>query len=295
MIDMADEPPSAGARVNQNDSFVLVDTIQLSELQVDKKIGSGSFAEVFLCNFRGTPVAMKQLLQDRKTPANVADFKKEVAMLSRLRHPNIMMFVGANITTAPTMFIVTEFCPNGTLFNLLHQSNTAFDVSRKVSMALDIARALAFLHGFQPPIIHRDIKTLNILVDKHFNCKISDFGLALSAYEATQKCGTYQFMAPELFSGTTKYSEKVDVYAFGILLWELVTRELPYAGMLGEQVPLAVERGHRPSIPDDCPTFLSGLMRQCWNGEPKARPSMLEVVSTLQQVNSRMSTTFRGP
>lgn len=264
------------------------DAPDFSEFQIEKEIGSGAFAQVFSCQWRGTQVAMKQILPERINKQNMDDFKREVQILSRLRHPNVVLEMAASVDP-PHIFLVTEYCPQGTLFSILHQSKVQLDTNRKISIASDVARALAYLHGFRPAIIHRDVKSLNVLVDRNFNCKLSDFGLAISSYETTsQKCGTYQYMAPELFSGNVHYNEKVDVYAYGIFLWELFARELPYAGMLGEQVPLAVERGHRPSIPEGCPPFMSALMKQCWNGEPHARPSMVEVVASLKQVTDRM-------
>jgi serine/threonine protein kinase len=275
--------------MNESTMMDFKDEVKYSEFQIDKKLGAGAFAEVTLGTWRGTPVAIKQLLPERVNPGTLADFKKEVKILSRLHHPNIMMAIASSVEP-PHYFLVTEFCHQGTLFSLLHQSKTQFDTVRKLGIALDVARGLAYMHGFHPPIIHRDVKSLNVLVDKSFNCKVSDLGLAVSSFDPlTQKCGTYQYMAPELFSGTQPYNEKVDVFAFGIFLWELVSRQLPYSNMLGEQVPMAVERGHRPAIPDDCPPFFSKLMQECWDGNPHRRPNMVDVVNSLKQVSERMT------
>eukprot|EP00300_Choanocystis_sp_HF-7_P030142 c38907_g1_i1.p1 GENE.c38907_g1_i1~~c38907_g1_i1.p1 ORF type:complete len:558 (-),score=99.18 c38907_g1_i1:90-1763(-) len=287
-----DEPAPSSVVSHQggaNDDSIV---IALNEIQIERKIGAGSYGDVLLGLWRATPVAIKHVPPEKINNKSMADFTQEVTILRKMRHPNIMMFMGANMTP-PEVFVVTEFCPMGNLFQLLHESNEAISMQRKVCFALDIARGLAYLHGFQPAIVHRDIKTLNILLDRSYNCKICDFGLARPANQVlTEKVGTYQFMAPEMFSGKQRYNEKVDVYAFGIMLWEIVVGKLPYASMLGTQVPLCVQNGTRPPIPDDCPQFLSTLMAQCWDTNPLNRPPMAYVATQLSQAADRLTNMF---
>ena len=146
--------------------------------------------------------------------------------------------------------------------------------------------ASAVLHSSDPIIIHRDLKSLNLLVDTAWNVKVSDFGLA--RFKAvtrsglmTAQCGTFHWMAPEVVAGH-KYTEKADVYSFAIDMWELCTRQIPYTGMQPMQVAMAVlTRGLRPAVPPDCPKDYAALMEACWLTEPSVRPSFTEVVDRL--------------
>ena len=132
-------------------------------------------------------------------------------------------------------------------------------------MALDTAKAVHYLHCFNPPILHRDLKSLNLLLDEAFRIKLADFGWTrtLSIY-MTGKIGTYQWMAPEVIGGQT-YTEKADVFSYGIILWEISSREPPYRNISGQQVSVEVLNNDlRPTIPKKTPENFAKLMRKCW-------------------------------
>lgn len=144
-----------------------------------------------------------------------------------LRHPNIVLFLGA-CTKPPNLGLVLEFCSRGSLWSVLqnHDINLNWEDRRKI--ALDTAKGVFYLHSFKPPILHRDLKSLNLLLDDSFRTKLIDFGWTRKLDKImTGKIGTYQWMAPEVIS-SQNYTEKADVFSFSIILWEIASREPPY-------------------------------------------------------------------
>jgi serine/threonine protein kinase len=263
--------------------------IEWAELELGPRIGSGGFAEVFAAEYRGNEVAVKRLLRRPGAAGEKAeeDFKAEVSLLAELQHPNIVAFIG--VCPEP-LALVTEFCSRGNLFDLLHNMEVELPWRLRVSFALDAARGMHFLHSRSPVIIHRDLKSLNLLVTESWRVKVSDFGLSRFKAQSssgslyTAQCGTFHWMAPEVIAGH-RYTEKADVFSFGVNLWELLTRDTPYRGMQPMQVGLAVlHRGLRPRIPSDCPSLWSALMRACWRADPSRRPSFGQLVSALEKI-----------
>jgi serine/threonine protein kinase len=272
--------------------------IDVRDVEIGKRIGAGGFAEVFKGRYRGTEVAVKRLLQKPGAAGDkaLADFKAEVAMMTGLRHPNIVLFMGVCLKP---LCLVTEFCSRGNLFDLLHNSKVKLDWPLKLRMALDAARGMNFLHTHTPVIIHRDLKSLNLLVDEKWCVKVSDFGL--SRFKApsksslmTAQCGTFHWMAPEVISGH-RYTEKADVYSFGINLWELLTREVPYKGLQPMQVGVVVlTRGQRPPVPPGCPVKYAALMKACWHADPTKRPSFTQIIDCLAELISEHSASQKA-
>ena len=143
-----------------------------------------------------------------------------------------------------------------------------------------------FLHTHSPIIIHRDLKSLNILVDQDWNVKVSDFGLSRFKVSSlmTGQCGTYQWMAPEVVRGHN-YTEKADVYSFGINLWEIYTRNIPYHNMVPIQAAVAVmNQGLRPVLPKTTPIEYSSLVSECWDQNPNLRPSFEVILQRLAAI-----------
>ncbi|KAI0567154.1 Serine/threonine protein kinase [Gracilaria domingensis] len=255
------------------------------EVQFAQQIGSGGFGVVFKAKFRSQTVAVKKIhAHALMNSASIAEFQSEVAVLCTLRHPNIIGFVGA-CTRPPNLMIITEFMARGTLFDILHQSNERVTWPMRKKFALDTCKGMRYLHDSK--LLHRDLKSSNLLLDKDFNCKVGDFGLTRiskgsAAAQMTGQCGTFQYMAVEVLANKP-YSEKADVFSFGILLWEIVARKLPYFGMQPMQVGMAVlNQGLRPTIPRECPPSLAKLMRSCWDSDPSRRPSFTQLVSILE-------------
>jgi serine/threonine protein kinase len=185
--------------------------------------------------------------------------------MGSVRHPNITLFLGACIKQ-PKLCIVLEYCENGSLWNVLHFTNTELPWKIRKKFALDISKGVNYLHSFTPPIIHRDIKSLNVLLDHKMTCKLTDFGWArIKEAEMTGKIGTFQWMAPEVIC-CNSYSEKADVFSFGIIMWEIAVRKPPYYGMDAKEVAnRVVYEGMRPFIKDtDASAGWISLMKRCW-------------------------------
>ena len=151
--------------------------------------------------------------------------------MESLRHPNIVMFMGA-CTKFPNLAIVLEYCSNKSLWSVLQNKSVPLSWEDRKRLSLEIARGMNYLHSSSTPIIHRDLKSLNILIDESFKAKIGDFGWTrLKGDRMTKKIGTFQWMAPEVITGD-RYSEKADVFSYGIILWEIASREPPYKSFL---------------------------------------------------------------
>ncbi|GJP44615.1 hypothetical protein CLOM_g3990 [Closterium sp. NIES-68] len=166
-----------------------------------ERVGLGSFGEVFKGEWNGFEVAVKKLI-DQEIPADaIEDFKSEVAMMHRLRHPNILLFMGA-IIDPPHLSIVTEFLPRGSIFRLLTRPNasSSMDERRRLKMALDVAKGMNYLHCCSPLIVHRDLKSPNLLVDKNWVVKVCDFGLS--------KIKNQTYLSSRTAAGTSGWPQK---------------------------------------------------------------------------------------
>lgn len=186
-----------------------VDQIIETELVLGDRIGVGAFAEVYRADFRGTSVAVKKLLNNDKNTDSLREFSSELEMNRKLRHPNIVMYMGC-VIKPPHFWLVTELLQMS-LFDLLHNTTVKLNWKIRFKILIDICQGMNYLHLSQPAIIHRDLKSANILVDKHFGVKISDFGLSrVKALNCTMtgQTGTFQWMSPEVISSEA-YTEKV--------------------------------------------------------------------------------------
>ncbi|KAH9331002.1 hypothetical protein KI387_003110, partial [Taxus chinensis] len=227
--------------------------IESAELKTGARVGFGSFGEVFRGVWRGTEVAIKILLEQDLTVENVEDFCNEISVLSRLRHPNVILFLGA-CTTPPRLSMVTEYMHMGSLYHLIHISGQGKTLSwrRRLRMLCDICRGMMCIQRMN--IVHRDLKSANCLVDKHWRVKICDFGLSRimtnSPIKDLNAAGTPEWMAPELLRNEP-FTEKCDVFSFGIIMWELCTLKRPWDGVKPMQVVYVVaHEGARLDIPD---------------------------------------------
>ncbi|PNW80273.1 hypothetical protein CHLRE_08g384900v5 [Chlamydomonas reinhardtii] len=252
--------------------------IPYEDLEVQDQIGGGGFSLVYRGFWKGTPVAIKKWFDPNHSDQMVQEFREEVMTLADLRHPNVMQFLGACMKL-PHLAMVTEHMPFS-LHHVLYQAGVDLDRKKLVGLAQDMARAFIYLHSRKPAIVHRDIKPANFLVDRAWKVKVCDFGLASNS-KAQAGAGTPQYMAPELWENK-HYNEKVDVYAFGVMLNEMIAKEPPFNGVPLLEVRQAVLDGKRPDIPLSCPKVLSDVIKKCWDASSEARPSFVQILDALK-------------
>lgn len=263
------------------------------EIKLLDRIGRGASGAVYKAVFRGTEVAVKSLLAGSTSAAVVEEFKMETAIMCALRHPNIVLFMGSCFdSNSKEMLLVMEFCSRGSMHDLLHDMKSTLPFELLLHLATQAAQGMNFLHESDPPIIHRDLKSHNILLDDKFNAKISDFGL--TRFKETNKkeqkskyesLGTVFWSAPEVLSGLP-HTEKSDVFSFGIVLWEMFHRSDPYPNM--DLVVVAMEvmnKGIRPVMNPSTPQEIQELMRNCWQQDPEARPTFQTVMTKLRALS----------
>lgn len=262
-------------------------------LFVGSKIGEGAHGKVYEGKYGNQIVAIK-VLNSGNTPeervAREGRFAREVNMMARVKHENLVKFIGA--CKDPFMVIATEILPGMSLKKYLMSIRPKLlDLRLAIGFALDIARAMDCLHA--NGIIHRDLKPDNLLLTANQKTvKLVDFGLAReeSVTEMmTAETGTYRWMAPELYSTVTlrqgekkHYNNKVDIYSFGIVLWELLTNRMPFEGMSNLQAAYAAAfKQMRPTLPDDMPQDLVFIIQSCWVEDPNVRPTFSQVIRML--------------
>ncbi|XP_064419249.1 mitogen-activated protein kinase kinase kinase 13 isoform X2 [Latimeria chalumnae] len=241
---------------------------EISELQW---LGSGAQGAVFLGKFRGEEVAIKKVREQKET---------DIKHLRKLKHPNIIAFKGV-CTQAPCYCIIMEYCAHGQLYEVLR-------AGRKVTPRLlvdwssGIASGMNYLHLHK--IIHRDLKSPNVLVTHTDAVKISDFGTSKELSDKSTKmsfAGTVAWMAPEVIRNEP-VSEKVDIWSFGVVLWELLTGEIPYKDVDSSAIIWGVGSNslHLP-VPSTCPDGFKILMKQTWQSKPRNRPSFRQILMHL--------------
>lgn len=262
-----------------------------------EKLGAGAFGTVFKGEWGGHTVAVKVLQTAYASDSREMDsFRQEIAVLSGLRHPNIVAFLAA-CTIPPDICIVEELAEGGSLHTKLHGTSGSEDRCRPlppnevVRLAIDVAQAMVYLH---PNIVHRDLKSQNVLLDAEGRAKVCDFGIAkfkdrTFVSTVNGQAGTPAYMAPELFDGMNA-TEKVDVYSFAILLWECITGKVPW-GHVPSPMQIIYYVGvlnQRPALPTDdrVPRDLVELIEDCWLIDPKKRPGFQEVLRRLRAMQS---------
>ncbi|KAJ6301959.1 hypothetical protein OIU77_016130 [Salix suchowensis] len=304
-------------RLGQNDNGTTVARheweIDPSKLIIKTVIARGTFGTVHRGVYDGQDVAVKLLdwgEEGHRSEAEVASlraaFTQEVVVWHKLDHPNVTKFIGATIGSSELNIqtenghigvpsniccVVVEYCPGGALKSYLiknRRRKLAFKVV--IQLALDLARGLSYLHSKK--IVHRDVKTENMLLDKTRTVKLADFGVARleasNPNDMTGETGTLGYMAPEVLNGSP-YNRKCDVYSFGICLWEIYCCDMPYPDLSFSEVTSAVVRQNlRPEIPRCCPSSLANVMKRCWDANPDRRPEMEVVVFMLEAIDTSM-------
>ncbi|WOG83664.1 hypothetical protein DCAR_0102841 [Daucus carota subsp. sativus] len=289
--------------------------IDLAKLDIRNVIAHGTYGTVYKGSYDGQDVAVKVLdwgedglATAAETAALRSSFQQEVAVWHKLDHPNVTKFIGASMGTSNLKIpskntssdvhnsppsraccVVVEYLTGGTLKKyLIRNARKKLAFKIVVQLALDLSRGLNYLHSKK--IVHRDVKTENMLLDINRTLKIADFGVARveaqNPRDMTGETGTLGYMAPEVLDGKP-YNRKCDVYSFGICLWEIYCCDMPYPDLSFAEVSSAVVRQNlRPDVPRCCPSPFASIMRKCWDANPEKRPEMDEVVRLLETIDT---------
>jgi len=257
--------------------------IMYGEIELLEPIGSGSFGKVFKGNCRNKVVAIKRY---RASPfsakSDVDMFCREVSILCRVKHPNIVKFIGACMEEPCQFAIVTEYVADGSLFANLHQQKIELSPTDIKIIAHDIAQGMAYLHRLKPvPVIHRDLNSHNILLADR-RAIISDFGesrFIVMTESLTKQPGNLRWMAPEIFTQSTNYTVKADMFSYTLVLWELLAGELPFNHLKPAAAAADMAyRNVRPPINPAWPKNFCDLMARGWSEDSNERPTFTEVL-----------------
>lgn len=277
--------------------------VEAGELELIKLIGEGTTSTVYEGRLRGCTVAVKEIrvhpCQDSFDVAIIQSVQRELRVLSRVQHPNILRFVGLVVESMP-LRLVLEYCAGGSLFELLHNSwDIPLTWKQRTKVLLDTSTACDYLHEFDPPIVHRDLKSLNLMLLERIghqfvmpHVKLADFGFARIQEPAmTQGVGTKHWMAPEVLAGT-EYTEKADVFSFAMVAYEVVCRQVPWERLDPTTVARLTKEGKRPDlqdesvVPKEVPAGMIELITQCWDQHPEGRPSFGQILAIVQGIDS---------
>uniref|UniRef100_A0A6B2KZT3 Protein kinase domain-containing protein n=1 Tax=Arcella intermedia TaxID=1963864 RepID=A0A6B2KZT3_9EUKA len=293
------DSPIKGLR--QHDSLLIslkklshLEFLNYEHLEFIEKLGEGASGVVWKgrLNQPGEPpidVAIKAF-----NPGNEdlkGEFMKEIKVFKSIIHPNVLSLFG--ICSKPSFLLITEYCTLGSLYHVMNDPDIELGWEHFFKIAIQITEGLHALHSFQPSILHRDLKSLNLLLTGNWTLKVADFGLSLAANSNTEvlseQRGTPLYMAPELFQ-RKKYSRKSDIYSFGIVLWELLYRVInqKYLRPLGEyQLEKMLILFHvsvqslRPTIPPSTPPEIRKIINDCWKTVDTERPECAQLVYLL--------------
>ncbi|KAJ0023945.1 hypothetical protein NQD34_003844 [Periophthalmus magnuspinnatus] len=251
---------------------------EISDLQW---VGSGAQGAVFLGKLHGQEVAVKKVRNIKET---------DIKHLRKLKHPNIITFKGI-CTQAPCYCIIMEYCAQGQLYEVL-RAGRKIHPSLLMDWAMGIAGGMNYLHLHK--IIHRDLKSPNMLITYDDAVKISDFGTSKELSDKSTKMsftGTVAWMAPEVIRNEP-VSEKVDIWSFGVVLWEMLTGEVPYKDVDSSAIIWGVGNNSlQLPVPDSCPDSFKLLLRQCWNCKPRNRPSFRQILLHLDIASADILST----
>ncbi|RHY89261.1 hypothetical protein DYB37_009432 [Aphanomyces astaci] len=266
-----------------------------AEIVMEHRLAEGAFGQVWRASYCGDAVAVKVLHKHKSAMADIRLFIDEIKLVAKMDCNAIVQFVGVTYHRLVDLQLVTEFMAGGDLRTVLQESDdVSFPTSQKLECAIRIADALAYLHVMEPKVLHRDLKSRNVLMDPIKGAKVTDFGVSREAAfdqeTLTQGVGTYRWMAPEVLVDG-HYSTSADMFSFGIILTELDTHQIPYADRMNANgaalsdtaIIAQVMRGTlRPSFrPDAAPWFVE-FASKCLENDPVNRPTAMEAAYFLR-------------
>ncbi|TMW56345.1 hypothetical protein Poli38472_006355 [Pythium oligandrum] len=282
-----------------NDPIIVTHRIPYKDVRVANCISKGGFGLVYSGVYNRRRVAVKKIRPDRAGDIKQIElFLREICMMATLSHPRIVEFIGVSWDSLRNICAITEYMDRGDLREVLHgfklRNQQLTWESHKTIIAMHIAEALTYLHSLNPKVIHRDLKSKNVLLDSDLNAKLSDFGISRERHfeetHMTAGIGTSFWIAPEVLVGKD-YDERADIFSFGVVLSEIDTDDYPYwnsenIGNKGQEnaiLHMVANGSMRPTFSESCPAAILSLADQCLQVDPDDRPSAAEIVYALQE------------
>ncbi|KAE9021528.1 hypothetical protein PR003_g14141 [Phytophthora rubi] len=289
-----------------NDPELLSVQVRVEDIEDLRQLGSGAFATVWLVRYRNSQLlASKRLRPERRTKKHTSSFVEEIKLIANFEHPNLVKFIGAAWTIESDLQALLEYMGSGDLRQYLADESTPFGWSfRKFDIAIGIIEALVYLHSFVPPLVHRDLKSKNVLLSSDFQAKLSDFGTSrFRSVENTMTAGvgTGRWLAPEVIRGDTDYGCSADIYSFGALLTELDTNQIPYSNTRGSNGKILSDMTilHRvatgklhPEVRSTCEPSMKALVERCLVEDPFKRPTATVIAYELRVLQKEMAASL---
>jgi len=255
------------------------------EITFQKVLAEGELGTIYLGTWNGQTVAIKAL-EGVLSDEDHAQFMREVQVMSHLQHAAIIQFYGASLDRG-RYCLVMEYAENESLRKVLHEAKTILTPEHKHAIALEVAQGLSYLHS--QGVVHCNLDSGNVLLDKDWHAKLSDFGLSKTSFRSVrtvkQSHAVIAGMAPELFEGRDKITPLSDVYSYGVLLWELMTGKVPYAAFADRPTDLVeqVKMSKLEAIPADIPEVYANIIRNTWQSEPAHRMPLTKIIEELSR------------
>lgn len=265
--------------------------LSFNEFEFGEKIGCGSFGTIYLGNYCDQTVAIKTV-ENTLSDEDYKQFVREVQIMSRLRSPHIVQLYGACLEPE-NLCLSMEYMDKGSLNKVLTQS--PLTLQKQKEYALSIAKGLSYLHKHN--IVHCDLKSSNILINSKGEVKITDFGLSKTNMKSIrvihEKSQAIEWQAPECLKLQAKFTSASDVYAFGMILWELTTGKKPFAQFTQEDrekvIIEAILAGKRETIPSNISPIFQDLIKSCWEQDPFKRPALKSIIAKLESIEHEQS------
>eukprot|EP01118_Nematostelium_gracile_P010836 TRINITY_DN3790_c0_g1_i2.p1 TRINITY_DN3790_c0_g1~~TRINITY_DN3790_c0_g1_i2.p1 ORF type:complete len:477 (-),score=78.34 TRINITY_DN3790_c0_g1_i2:23-1453(-) len=254
-------------------------TIDLTNIEIKKKLGQGKFGEVYLGLWEGTEVALKRVNQEHSK-----NFEKETKILAKLSHPHVLRYLGRFTDEKSDQYIVTEYASNGGLDDYLTKNTVSLE--EKMKILLDTAKGMSYLS--EEKILHRDLACRNLLVNERGEILISDFGMSKIEEDyyqiSAESIIPVKWTAMEVLNGK-KHTLASDVWSFGVVCWEILEDAAkPFAAISNAEMYDHLKKGRRLARPDICPDGLWTIMKQCWQEKPQDRPSFDQIVRLMEKI-----------